>query len=386
MTVPSEPEEPAPLLFAAPDITEADIRAVTDVLRSGWLTTGSVTQELEHRLADYLDIPDVIAVSSCTAALEIAVAYLGLPRGAKVGVPTWTFVSSALAAVHHGLHPVLLDVDPDTLNISPEALSAALDDGLDVVIGVHFGGVAFDPRIRELCAASHVPLIEDAAHALGTIDDRGRVAGRETVGACFSFYATKNLTSAEGGAIATDNPDFAEFARSFRLHGMSRDAWARYRPGERAAYDLVHPGVKANLPDLLAALALSQFDRYDLMQAARRTHVDRYRSRLATVPVEFVPRHQDPGSADHLCVILLPEGVDRDRVVSEMSQRGVSTSVHFRPLHRFSWFETNATVGRTGVHAADRMADRALSLPLFSSMTDADVDRACTALEAAVGR
>lgn len=375
-----------PLLFAAPDITDADIAAVTDVLRSGWLTTGSVVLDLEARLRDYLDIPEVIAVSSCTAALEIAVAYLGLPRGAKVGVPTWTFVSSALAPVHHGLDVVLLDVDPNTLNISPDSLEAALAEGLDVVVGVHYGGVAFDPKIRALCAAANVPLIEDAAHALGTVDDRGRVAGQSTAGACFSFYATKNLTSAEGGAIATDNTDFADFARSFRLHGMSRDAWARYRPGERASYDLVYPGVKANMPDLLAALAVSQLDRYDAMQAARRARVSHYRELLADTPVTFVPGAQSETSADHLCVVVLPEGTDRDRVVAAMSDVGVSTSVHFRPLHRFSWFAKNATIGPSGIDVAERVADRALSLPLFSSMTPQDVERASAALVDAVGK
>ena len=146
---------------------------------------------------------------------------------------------------------------------------------------MHFGGVAFGKQIHELCTELGVPLIEDAAHALGTTDHRGLVDGRGTAGACLSFYATKNLTSAEGGALVTDDDELADFARSYRLHGLSRDAWARYRPGQRSGYDVVAPGIKGNLPDVLAAIALSQLDRFDEMQGRRRVLVNRYRDALA---------------------------------------------------------------------------------------------------------
>ena len=168
-------------------------------------------------------------------------------------MPTWTFVSTALSAVHAGHVPVLLDVDPDTLNLSPASLEAALDDrpASTRSSACTSAACAFGKEIHELCTEHGVPLIEDAAHALGTSDHRGPIAGRGTAGACLSFYATKNLTSAEGGALVTDDPDLADFARSFRLHGLSRDAWARYRPGERSGYDVVAPGIKGNLPDVL---------------------------------------------------------------------------------------------------------------------------------------
>ena len=180
--------------FSAPDIDDSDVEAVVQTLRSGWITTGSEANTLEAELATYLGVPHVLAVSSCTAALEIALAALHLSPGARVGVPTWTFASSALAAVHNGAVPVLLDVDPATLNLSPTSLSRALDDGLDAVVGVHFGGQPLEPTIHEACAAAGTPLVEDAAHALGTSDHRGMVAGQRTAGACFSFYANKNLT------------------------------------------------------------------------------------------------------------------------------------------------------------------------------------------------
>jgi dTDP-4-amino-4,6-dideoxygalactose transaminase len=374
-----------PIQFAVPDIDDADVDAVTRVLRSGWLTTGDEALALESELADRLGARHVIAVSSCTAAIELGLRALQLPPGARVGVPTWTFVASALPVAHLGLTPVLLDVDPASLNLSPDALAAALDTsldgGLDALIPVHFGGAAVDRAVHELCRANDVPVIEDAAHALGASDDRGPVAGRGSVGACFSFYATKNLTSGEGGALATDHDDVAEFARSARLHGLTRDAWARYRPDGPAEYDLVTPGIKANLPDLLATLARSQLARFDALQARRRQLVDRYRAGLATIPgLTVVPPVPVATSADHLMVVLLPQGADRSAVRSDLTAAGIATSVHFQPLHRFDWFREHAAVGPGGLAGADLVADRALSLPLHTRLVDADVDRVVAAL------
>lgn len=375
----ASPPEPVP--FAPPDISADDIAAVTRVLRSGWLTTGPECAALEAELADYLQVPHAIAVSSCTAAIEIAYAALGLPPGARVGVPSWTFVSSALAPHHHGALPVLLDVEPDTLNLSATSLASALEDGLDAVVGVHFGGVALPETVHALCRDAGVPLIEDAAHALGTRDHRGRALGSGSAGACLSFYATKNLTSAEGGALVTDDGDLADFARAFRLHGMSKDAWRRYEPGQFAQYDLVAPGIKANLPDVLAALARSQLTRFDGLQARRRAHLDHYRQRLEGVAgLRFVPTVADTDSADHLAVLVLPEGVTRPHVLAHLGAAGIGASVHFQPLHRFGWFREHAEVGPAGVDVAETMAERVLSLPLAAALTSGDVDRVCDEL------
>jgi len=377
--------EGRPILFSRPDLDDDDADAVLRVLRSGWLTTGQECAALEAELQSYLGVGHVVAMSSCTAALETAIAALGLAPGARVGVPTWTFVSTALAVVRHGAVPVLLDVDAETLNLSPVALAASIER-LDAVVAVHFGGVAVSKEIHQLCAAAGIPLVEDAAHALGATDHRGRVGGHGTAGACFSFYATKNLTCAEGGALATDDADLASFARSYRLHGLSADSWSRHRDEDSDEYDLVVPGIKANLPDLLAALARSQLRRLDEMQARRRRIVGRYRTVLGDSPdLTVVPAEAAVGGADHLMVVVLPEGRDRRAVASAMAADGIGTSVHFRPLHRFEWFTRHAAVvGPTGTSTADRLAPRVLSLPLHPGLTDGDVDRVCRSLRAAL--
>ncbi len=378
--------EPAPIEFARPAIDDDDVAAVTRVLRSGWLSTGKECLDLEAELAERLDVPHVVAVSSCTAALQIALDAQRFEPGARVGVPTWTFAASGNTVVHAGARPVLLDVEADSLNVAPQAVEAALAEGLDALVVVHFAGVPVDRRVLDLAEAAGVPVIEDAAHALGTTDHRGPVSGRGTVGAAYSFYATKNLTSGEGGALATHDDDLARFARSHRLHGLTNDAWARYQVGSTPTYDLHEPGLKANLPDLLAALARTQLARFDQLQARRRELVTRYRAALAGVPgLRFVPGAADERSADHLCVVVLPEGTDRAAVVAEMAAARIGVSVHFRPLHSFAWYAEHALVGPAGLATADALALRTLSLPLHPNLGDADVDRVVEALVGALG-
>ncbi len=374
-----EPVPPRVVAFAEPEVIDHDIDAVCRVLRSGWLTTGAECEALEAELSAYMDVPHAVTVSSCTAALEVALAYLELAPGARVGVPTWTFAATAIAAVHHGAVPVLLDVDPRTLNLSPTAVADALDRGLDALLAVHFAGVPVSPEIHRLCRDAGVPVVEDAAHAFGAVDHRGRVAGKGTVAACFSFYATKNLTCGEGGALVTEDPELANFARAYRFHGLTSDGWTR--DGGGAAYDLVTAGAKANLPDVLAALARSQLARADDAQVRRRGLVKVYRERLADCDgIEVVPDDQHPGSADHLFVVLLPDGADRARIMGRLREAGIQTSVHFRPLHHMEWFQAHAELGPGGAPVADRLAGRALSLPLHLGLDQLDVGLVCDRL------
>jgi dTDP-4-amino-4,6-dideoxygalactose transaminase len=357
--------------LARPEITEADIQSVERVLRSGWLTTGKECELFERELESYLHIDHVVACSSATTAEEIALAYLELPRDARVAVPTWTFASTALAVERAGARPVLIDVDADDLNMSAESLGRALEGQIDAVIGVHFGGLPFSNGIRALCADADVPLIEDAAHAFGAWDERGMIAGRGSAGACFSFYATKNLTTGEGGAIATDSESLAEFARMYRLHGMvPNDPTGIHR------YDVIAPGIKANLSDMQAALGRSQLTRFEASQARRRELVQLYRDGLSKTSVRFVAGPTNHGSADHIMTIDL---LDRDRchrVFRHLSASGVGASVHFRPLHRLTWFGKNGyEKSPSGLRTANEMDGRVLSLPLHVGLTDRDVEQ-----------
>jgi dTDP-4-amino-4,6-dideoxygalactose transaminase len=372
--------------FSIPHIDESDIDAVVRVMRGGWLTTGFECAALEAELQEYLGIPHAIGLSSCTAALETAYAYLRLPAGARVGVPTWTFAATALAPARFGAVPVLVDVDPDTLNVTPQAVEAAVASGIDAFVLVHFAGIPVDREVHEILRAANVPVIEDAAHALGTVDHRGLVGGHGSVAACYSFYATKNLTSGEGGALTTDDPELATFARAFRLHGLVGDAWARYRTGSDAFLPEIHtPGIKGNLPDILAAMARSQLRRFDALQKGRRELVLQYRALLEEVAgIRCAPSTLVEGSSDHLMVVVLDEHIDRNGVVEQLKNAGIGTSVHFRPLHHLTWFRRNAELVADRLPVADAMASRVVSLPLHNNLTPWDVERVCSELAAAV--
>lgn len=351
------------------------------------MSTGSECRELEEELADQLGANYVIAVASGTAAIELALRCLDLPRGARVGIPTWTFVATMTAVLHAGFTPVLLDVEADTLNVSPEALERGIAGGLDALVPVHFGGVPVAREVHDLCHGSEIPVVEDAAHALGAFDHRGPMRGDGSVAACFSFAATGNITAGEGGAIVTSRADVAARATALRLHGLTRDAWARFRPEEPAIYGLLEPGSKANMPDLLAALARSQLGRLEDLQERRRRLVIEYRKQLSAIEgLRGVPEHLVVDSADNLFVVLLPESADRDRVQADLRDAGVPSAVHFPPLHQFEALRRCAEIGRGGLAAADSVAGRALSLPLHPGMTPNDIGRVADALNSVLSR
>lgn len=371
--------------FAVPDITEEELTAVCRVLRSGWLTTGEECSAFEDELKAFVQGGcAAVAMSSCTAALETAFAYLDLPASSRVGVPAWTFVSSALAPMKCGLRPVLLDVDADSMNLDVTSLEAALEEGLDAVVVVHFGGLPVDPRIHDVCASYSVPIVEDCAHALGATDHRGPMAARGSVAGCFSFYATKNLTTGEGGALVTEDPSLADFARSYRLHGLSRDGWARNRLDGPSSYDLLTAGIKANLPDILAALGRVQLARLPELQERRSFLVTRYRQQLGQIAgLRCVPSGEPPTgtSAHHLMTVILPDGVDRDKVRRSLTERAIATSVHFPPLTDFTLFRGQADVGPTGLPTVNALGGRAVSLPLHPGLSETDVRLVCDALQ-----
>lgn len=371
--------------MTVPSITDGDRRAVDRVLASGWLGSGPESTAFEDELAQHLHSDHVVVVSSCTAAIELMMDYLGLGPGHRVAVPAWTYVATAVPAARRGAQVVLVDSDPLTLALSPESLEGALAEGVDVVIPVHLGGVPVPRSIWELGDRHGARIIEDAAHAFGASDEHGPLRGVGSVGAAFSFHATKNLTCGEGGAIATTDPGLVDFVRAARVHGLSADSWQRERSGGWDMGDLEVPGRKANLSDVLAALGRSQLAGFAERQDRRRRRYDEYQRRIRAISgVRTVPGDRHTGSADHLLIAALDDGIDRDRVVDLLADAGISTGLHYRPLHHLTWFRANAHAAPGGLPVCDDMAERVLSLPLHAGLTEEEVGVVCDALQQAI--
>jgi dTDP-4-amino-4,6-dideoxygalactose transaminase len=377
--------------FAQAEIIPEAQDAALDVLRSGWITMGPRTAEFEQALASYLGARHVIAVASCTAAIEIAVRALRLEPGAAVLTPSLTFCGAVAPIIQAGLRPVLVDVDADTLLPTPATVAqAARRAGRPAAMIVqHMAGHPAD--VPELAAAAGLPasaVVEDAAHGLGAELHEARLGGASRA-ACFSFYATKNLPIGEGGAIATDDDELAAYVRTTRLHGLSRDAWRRYLPGGSWRYDVAEPGLKANMTDIQAAIGLAQLTMLPRWQARRTELAAQYDAALAGMPGLGLPsRPADGQHAWHLYQVSVTSacGISRDAVIDALTDRGIGTSVHFIPVHQLSGFRRILGPEECrSVPVTDQIAQEVLSLPMYPALADADVTRVAEALRGIVG-
>jgi perosamine synthetase len=371
--------EPHFVPFHVPAIGEEEIAAVVATLRSGWLTTGDRAHAFERDFGRRLGVPHALAVSSATAALHLALRAAGVGPGDHVVVPTCTFTATAEAAVYLGATPVLADVDPATGNVTADEVARRCDVRTRAVVPVHLGGLPCDlDAIGAVARAARAYVIDDAAHALPA-RLRGRPIGTLADATAFSFYATKNVTTGEGGMVTTARADWAEAIRRWRLHGLSRDAWKRYTAEGSWAYDVVDVGFKYNLPDVLAALGVAQLAKLDAFHAERRALVARYRAALGGSELLVLPE-ESPGfeSAWHLFAVRLAVErlrIDRAAVIEALRERGIGTSVHFIPLHRHSYYRRTLDVGPADFPGAEDLFRRSLSLPLYPGLDPADVDR-----------
>jgi perosamine synthetase len=360
-------------------------QAVADTLRSGWLTTGEQVLAFEAELAQYVGAVNAVGVSSCTAALELALGALHLPAGSRVLLSSITFCGAAGAVLRAGLQPVLADVDPDSGRVTPETVERAARTcgGVAALMVVHLGGYPSD--VSALAHAAGVGLdrvIEDAAHALGAEIGSRRI-GSISRATCFSFYATKNLAIGEGGMVTTDDDELADDIRSGRLHGMNTDAWARYRPGAAWRYDVTQRGLKANMTDVQAALGRAQLRGFESMQSRRRDRAARYDLNLGTVPGLSLPQRPSNGEhAWHLYAVRIREGfgVSRDEVIRLLQLEGIGTSVHFIPLHQLTYYGHTCIVPPGALPGADAYFEQTLSLPLDPHLAVGDLDRVCASL------
>jgi dTDP-4-amino-4,6-dideoxygalactose transaminase len=386
-----------PVPFARPDCQGNELKYVQEVLESGWLTTGAKAREFEQRFASWVGARHALAVNSCTAALHLACEAVGIGPGSRVIVPTVTFTATAEVVRYLGGEVVLADVDPETGLLTPEILHSLLRDNPDVtaVLPVHFAGRTARMRsdgsrlgIMDLCEEAGVRVIEDAAHAFPCRYECGEgewVGGRPGSIACFSFYANKTITTGEGGMITTDDDDLAARISRMRLHGIDRDAWNRFTTDSlRWEYDVVAAGFKYNLPDLAAAIGLAQLERAEELRRRRAAIVDRYRARLDGTPnITMPPSVDEPQChAWHLFCIRLETGpgLSRQRLMTSLHEDGIGTSVHYKPLHRMSYWSSVSRSDPADFPGAERWWAQTLSLPLFPSMTAEDVDEVCDSL------
>ena len=364
------------LPFSRPALGEEEIDAVVDTLRTNWITTGPKSKRFEADFAAYLGASGALALNSCTAGLHTALATLGIGPGDEVITTPLTFAASVNVIEHVGARPVLVDVEADTLNIDAARVAAAVTPRTKAILPVHYAGHPVDlDAIWEIAARHGLAVIEDAAHALPA-RFKGKLIGSGPNPAAFSFYATKNLTTAEGGML-TGAPEFLERARVRSLHGMSGDAWRRYGKGGKWFYEIVCPGFKYNMTDIQAALGLCQLKKLERFQERRREVVAAYNRGFAdTGALETPVERPTVEHAWHLYVLRLrPEAlsIGRDRFIEELATRNIGTSVHFIPIHLHPYYRDKYGYAPEDFPVAYSNYRRMLSLPLHPQLGDQDV-------------
>lgn len=360
------------LPYCLPLIGEEEVAEVVDSLRSGWVTTGPKVKRFEEDFAAYTGARHAIAVNSCTAALHLALAAAGVGPGDEVIVPTLTFCATANVVVHLGARPVLVDVDEDGL-LSAAVVERALTRATKAIIPVHFAGQPCELKsLKDVAARCGAALIEDAAHAVGA-SYWGRPIGAHGNTAAFSFYATKNMTTGEGGMITTGDDRMAALMRRLALHGMSRDAWKRYTETGSWYYEVLEPGYKDNMTDIQASLGLHQLRKLEPFITRRREIAAVYDSAFATLPDIELPREL-PGRRHvyHLYAIRL-KAHDRGEFIDSLRRRNIGASVHFIPLHRHPYYRETYGYRPEEFPVAERLYSGFVSLPLYPRMTDSDV-------------
>lgn len=367
------------LAFGTPDFTQAEIDAVTRVMRSGWVGMGQETISFEKELCEYTGAPEVVTVNSCTSALFLALLVEGIGPGDEVIVPSLTWCATANAALYLGATPVFCDVDAKSMCVTPNTVTAKLTSRTKAVIVVHYGGNAIDVDALRQMLPSHVAIIEDAAHALGARYPTGKPVGASGNSVCYSFYANKNLSTADGGAIALFDAHKAERLRSLRMSGMDSNAWSRYtKPSTAFVAGVAELGYKMNFTDLQAAIGRVQLSRFDQMAKTRLELAKHYKKRLDDLGIQipFQSGAFDESHARHLLVAQFDPamtGVQRDTLLLELRARNIGASIHYRPLHGQPLYAAN---GPSQLPITEALADKIMTLPISAKMTLSDVDYA----------
>lgn len=379
------------LPFALPDIGQEEIGEVVDSLKSGWLTTGPKTKAFESDFAEFLghDVK-AVAVNSATAGLHLALEAVGVGPGDEVITTPYTFTSTAEVVRYLGADPVFVDIDPITLGIDPKKIAMAITPRTKAIVPVHIAGLACDmDAIIELARAHHLKVVEDAAHAFPSVYKGQLVGTLPSDATVYSFYATKTLTTGEGGMVVSSNPDILERCRIMRLHGISRDVFDRYTSKKPAwFYEVIAPGFKYNMTDIAASLGIHQLKKAvsfrDKRTAIARAYDEAFRDLPVVLPAKAP---QDGVHAWHLYILRLkPEaGTSRDRFIERMSEEGIGTSVHFIPLFLHPYWRDRYALKPDDFPNANTAFEGAVSLPIYTRMTEADVERVIRTVRSLLG-
>jgi dTDP-4-amino-4,6-dideoxygalactose transaminase len=373
-----EPYRPSWLPFHKPCIEDDEIAEVVDTLRGGWLTTGPRTRLFEREFAEYVGAKYAVAVNSATAAMHLALEAIGLRPGDEVIVPAYTFTATAEVVLYFEATPVIVDVEPLNMTISPAAVEAAITPRTRAIMPVDLAGVPCDyDALREIARRHKLVLLADSAHAIPT-RYKGQMVGTIADITAFSFYVTKPLATGEGGMLVTDNQQWAERAQVMSLHGMSRDAWKRHTSEGSWYYEVVAAGFKYNMTDMAAALGLRQLTKQERFLKERLAIVDRYHEAFASLPeVEIPTTPADTASAWHLYMLKLNLDsltADRGEVIKALNAENIGTSVHFIPLHLHPAYKDRYGYAPESFPVAYDEFRRVISLPLWPGMSNADVE------------
>lgn len=364
--------------LAKPFIENDEINKVTSTLKSGWLSTGPVTQEFEEEFQKYIGSKHAISVNSCTAALHLSLIAAGVKENDEVITTPFTFVSTAEVILYLKAKPVFVDIRDDTFNIDEKKIEAAITHKTKAIIPVHYAGHPCEMDIIKRVAKKYsLKIIEDAAHATGAKYSNTMI-GNIGDFTCFSFYATKNMTTGEGGMITTNNDEAAELIKMIRLHGISRMAWNRYLKEGSWKYDVLELGYKYNLSDICSSLGICQLKKIDVMNKMRRDIFNRYNHAFGQIKGVQIPIvKNNVNSAYHLYPILLDQNafsITRDEFIEHLKKKGIGASVHFIPLHHHPYYKNRFGFSEDDFPVATKVGNSVVSLPLYPGMTDAEVD------------
>lgn len=384
MTVVPSPVRSTFLPFAKPDVDHREIKAVSDVIASGWLTTGPQVKQFESEFAAFVGAKHAIAVNSATAAMHLALEASGLQAGDEVITTTMTFAATAEVVRYFNAKPVLVDIDPVTLNIAPDQIEAAVTPRTKAIIPVHVAGQAADlDAIHQIAQRHDLIVIEDAAHALPTYY-KNRLIGSISDFTTYSFYATKTLATGEGGMITTHDDAWADRCRVMSLHGISKDAWKRYTSEGSWYYEIVAPGYKYNMTDVAAAMGLVQLSKLDEMNRRRQQIAARYDQAFGVHTALEIPRtHPDSTHPYHLYILRLnldALSIDRNTFIQHLREANIGVSVHWIPLHMHPYYRETYGYTPEDFPVAYREYQRIISLPIYSAMSEQDVTDVITAV------